>query len=369
MSSPIVTIDTSVKRWNKFTSGREFDPFSRVVIIVSEELEYTAGKEDGRTLTLTCPWGTQQIADDILADIKGKKYRPYTATGAFLDPSAELGDRIMINYCASGLCTSNSTFGKLYKADIAAPAEEEIDHEYPYVSKQERIVERKIAQVASEFKVQAGEISAKVSKTGGSDESFGWNLDEKSWTLKSKGTDVLRAYEEGVEITGKIVAKSGKIGGFDILSDHLSYNGQTWLGTNALGAYLGINGIQLGKNFRVDMQGNLYAASGEFSGTVKAGNIEYGEKGGYLDGGAITAGTISAGKYGPLSSGVRSSLGYADYSNDVFNEKQAAPMIRCKGFRYDTSKGKFYLSPITISYMNAGGGTSSVTVLGYRGKI
>lgn len=336
MFNPFETIDTLVNSWNKFTSGREFDPFSRVVITVTEDLEYSAGTENGRTLTLTCPWGTQQIAEDILADIKEKKYSPYTATGAFLDPSAELGDRVMVQF-PSGICTMNSTFGKMYTADISAPAEEEIDHEYPYVSRQERIVERKLAQVTSEFKVQAGEISAKVSKTGGSEESFGWELDEKSWTLKSKGTDVFRAYEDGVEITGKIVAKSGKIGGFDILSDHLSYNGQTWLGTNALGAYLGINGIQLGKNFRVDMQGNLYAASGEFSGTVKASNIQYGANGGYLDGGAIAAGSISGGKYGQLSSYVNDSLSYADFANEVFNNISTAEYMSAKSISGTTA--------------------------------
>lgn len=319
------------QRTRSFNSAAEFDGFSKVVIAVTDELEYVAGKNTGRTLTLSCPWGTQEMADSILVDIKGYRYHPYAADGAYLDPAAEIGDGVTVNGIYSGIYTMDAVFGRSFLADISAPSDEEIDHEYPYIPQQERTIRRKFAQVESEFKVQQGMISAKVSKTGGDSESFGWELDEKSWTLKSKGKDVLKAYEGGVEITGTIFAKGGSIGGFEISSDYLSYNKQTWMGTNTLGAYIGINGIQLGKNFRVDMAGNLYAESGEFSGTVKAGNIQYGEgKGGFLNGEAISIGTISAGERGQLSSGVNKSLGYANYANELFEGKKTAEKMFAK---------------------------------------
>ena len=46
-----------------FDKAEQFDGFSKVVIIVSDEIEYSAGTDTGRTLTLNCPWGTQEIAN------------------------------------------------------------------------------------------------------------------------------------------------------------------------------------------------------------------------------------------------------------------------------------------------------------------
>ena len=332
-----------------FITAPEFDGFSKVVIVVTDELEYAAGTDTGRTLSLVCPWGTQAMANNILKDIKGYKYHPYSAAGAYLDPSSEIGDGVTVNGIYSGIYTMDVNFGSDCRADISAPAEEEIDHEYPYVPKQERTVNRKFSQIESEFKVQADQISAKVSKTGGSNQSFGWDLDEKSWTLKSKNKTVLLATENGVEITGKITVTSGKIGGFDIESNYLSYNGQTWKGTNARGAYIGTNGIQLGKNFRVDMSGNLYAASGEFSGSVKAANIKYGGSNGYFNGGGIASGSIYGGSGGAIAhgtlstfnmnSGINSTLDHAEAAYDVLFRMVKAAALSARSLAGDTING------------------------------
>ena len=69
-----------------------FNGYSKVVVVVSDEMEYSAGTDSGRTLTLDCPWGTQKMAEDILSRIQGFQYQPYTADGAHIDPAAEIGD-------------------------------------------------------------------------------------------------------------------------------------------------------------------------------------------------------------------------------------------------------------------------------------
>lgn len=350
-----------------FNVSPEFEGYSKVVIVVTDDLEYSAGTDTGRTLTLTCPWGTQAMANNILKDIKGYKYHPYNATGAFLDPSAEIGDGVTVNGVYSGIYTRDVTFGGDCRADISAPMEEEIDHEYPYVPKQERTVTRRLNRFSSEFKVQADQISAKVSKTGGSNESFAWELDEKSWTLKAKGKTILLATEDGVDITGKITATSGKIGGFDILSDYLSYNGQTWMGTNSIGAYIGINGIQLGKNFRVDMQGNLYAASGKFDGEIYARNIKAGGSYGYVSGSAITAGSIVSGPYGQLSAGVNLSLDRAEKAYSVLFENVRAGDIACDQMSADEILlDRRKLGTSEINYVDAKGRSHAINVVTWR---
>lgn len=340
-----------LRSMESFEKAEQFDGFSRVVIIVSDEIEYSSGSDTGRTLTLNCPWGTQEIADNILQSIKGFQYQPMTANGALVDPSAEIGDGISANGVYSGIYSIGVKFNSNLPSDISAPSDEEIDEEFPYKSSQERKVERqnkeiraslsiqsdRITQEVAErqaqaeefratFDVQSQQISAKVSKTGGSASSFGWELTDTSWTLKANSATVLRATKSGVEITGNITATSGKIGGFDIQSNYLSYNGQTWGGTNTTGAYIGQSGIQLGKNFKVDMQGNLSAYSGTFSGNVYAGNIQYGGSAGYFSGGGISSGSIYGNRMvantistAYTSSGINSTLSHADWSYGVLN--------------------------------------------------
>lgn len=301
-----------------FKSSPQFDGFSRVVIVVSDEIEYSAGTETGRTLRLTCPWGTPQMAENILQDVRGFQYQPYTADGAIIDPSVELGDGVTANNVYGGVYTQAIKFGPLLTATVAAPEDEEINHEYPYKSKPNKEITREAkmlraslaieaekiaaevkarteadAEINSTLELQAGQIAAKVSKTGGDAASFGWILTDSDWTIQANNLDILKATKSGLEVYGKVTATSGKIGGFDILSNYLSYNNQTFGGTNSTGIYIGVSGIQLGKYFKVDASGNLTARSGTFTGSVNAGNIRYGGDYGTFSGGGITGGSIS----------------------------------------------------------------------------
>lgn len=337
------------KRVRNLYSTPQFSGYSRVVLSVTDDIEYTAGNDSGRTLSLSCPWGTQKLADDILNRIRGFQYQPYQAKGAQLDPAAELGDAVTLDNVYGGIYTQDITFGSSFTSDISAPEDEEIDHEFPYQPKQNREIKRQTAElraslkvnadaivaeaVAREkdvsdlngrFSVQADLIEAKVSKSGGNASSFGWELLDDSWTVKASNRDVFKVTKDGAEVYGIIRATGGTIGGFDIGSDALSYNGQTWGGTNTYGAYLGSNGLQMGSKFRVDMAGNLYAASGTFEGNVNAGNIQYGGASGYFSGSGIGSNSISGNRlsYGTigtsyLSTGVNNSLGSADAAYKV----------------------------------------------------
>lgn len=334
-----------------FQSSPQFDGFSKVVITVSDEIEYTAGNDMGRTLRLTCPWGTPEMAQNILSDIQGFQYQPYAADGAFLDPAAELGDGVTANNVYGGIYTQKIKFGPMLTATLSAPEDEEINHEYPYKSKPNKVITREAKQLRAEMRIQAdritaevsdrktaveeltaqlqiqaGLIEAKVSKTGGNAASFGWALTDSDWTIKANSREILKATKAGLEVYGKITATSGKIGGFDILSNYLSYNNQTWGGTNTYGAYLGINGIQLGKNFKVDMAGNLTAASGTFTGSVNAGNIRYGGSYGTFSGSGISSGSIYGNRMvantittSYTSSGINAALANGNYAANLFS--------------------------------------------------
>lgn len=368
------------KNYATLEKQEQFDEYSKVVIVVSDEnnIGYSAGTDTGRTLTLNCPFGTQQMAEDILEKVQGYQYQPYSATGAHIDPAVEIGDGITVGGIYGGLFTKDVTHGPLYTADVSAPGGEKINYAYPFKTVQEREIERNFRDVSARFSVQAdrilqeveerkeqgeifkaqfqvqsAQISAKVENTGGDGGSFGWTLTDDSWTLTSNGGTVLTVNKDGLEVKGKINATSGKICGFTIEPDYLSFNNQEWRGTNTAGIYIGPQGLQLGANFRVDMYGNLSASSGHFEGTILAKNIMYADSNGgvghiidagYMSGaaledlsvygGKITGATLSTAKF---TSGVNTTLGYADYSNGVFNGWNTAPTIRTQAIYAENS--------------------------------
>ena len=303
-----------------FDKAEQFDGFSKVRVIVSDEIEYSAGTDTGRTLTLNCPWGTQEIANNILQSIKGFQYQPMTAENALVDPSVEIGDGISANGVYSGVYSLETKFNSNLPTTVSAPADEELYEEHTYVPKSEREVTRKFLEFQSQFRIQDGKISAeveerksdtksiratlevqadqitaKVNKNDGSSSTFGWALETASWRIFSGSNTVLKADKNGLEVKGVIRATSGEIGGFKITSNSLTYNNQTWGGTNSTGIYIGPQGIQCGSKengVQITNNGYLYAENGEFRGSVRAGNIQYGGSAGYLSGSGISSGSI-----------------------------------------------------------------------------
>lgn len=345
-----------------FSAPTALNSWSKVVINVDDDTSYEAGTDTGRMLTVTIPYGTPQMARDILARLQGQSYQSYEASTALLDPAAELGDAVEVRGVFGGIYKRDRKLDKLYSADIAAPGDEEIDHEYPYQSSQARQIVRERKQtkaslqvlsdnisaevsarieqgneLTSRLDIQSDQISARVTKTGGSSSSFGWDLLNDSWTVKANNTTVFRITKSGAEVRGEITALSGKIGGFDIQSDYLSYNNQVWNGTNSRGIYIGVNGIQCGSEangVQITPTGNLYAENGYFRGSVSAGMIDYGGDDGYLDGSGLASHSVYGSEIGYntistayTSGGINTSLGYADFANGVFNGWNTASYV------------------------------------------
>ena len=139
-----------------------FDPISRVTLMLDKETAYTAGDDTGRTLEASCPWATQDMADALLAKIGGYIYQPYSAQNAALDPALELGDTVILDRVHGCLASVMTVFDAKCSADIKAPADEEIDHEYPYETRANREINRKFAQTRSEIKQTIGSITLSV---------------------------------------------------------------------------------------------------------------------------------------------------------------------------------------------------------------
>lgn len=310
-----------------------FDAYSKVIIHISDDTQVVAGNDSGRTLEIDNPFGNQGMADRMLASLQGFQYRPYTASGALLDPAAEIGDALSTETSYGGIYTRSRNFGRLMKADVSAPTDEEIDHEYKFESPSERKFKRTVGEVkasilltneridlevserkaqgdslssqlaltasaitaevqratqaegslSASLSVQATEINAKVSASGGSNSSFGWALNSNSHTWYSNNQEVMKITASGLIVNGEVNAKSGTIGGFAIGASAIYNNISQFNGTQSTGVYLGTDGIQLGQNFKVDSSGSVTASSLALKGTIT-----------FLNADGTSAGTLSA---------------------------------------------------------------------------
>lgn len=377
-----------LRNMESFDKAEQFDGFSKVVIIVSDENEYSAGDDTGRTLTLNCPWGTQEIANNILQSIKGFQYQPMTANGALVDPSAEIGDGISANGIYSGIYSQMIKFNSNLPSDISAPSDEEIDEEFPYKSQQERKVERqnreiraslsiqesRITQEVTErqnqaeelratLNVQAEEIEAKVSKEGCDDSSnFWWKLLSDGWNVGTGSKTVFSVDKDGAYVDGEIRASSGKIGGFDIQANYLSYNSQTWGGTNMTGIYIGNSGIQCGKDLKLHNNGYIEAVHGRF------GSIEIDDSGnaaGSFAGSLNGCGGSVSGITGSLSTGINIGTQSVDtYVGNIVANKITADYINAVMFQAKRFEmGGYKWGKQEIRYLDHDGKKRKVTAM------
>ena len=150
--------------------GKEIDGYGGVILHAGkteegQDIEYTAGDLSGNSgyvLEAENPIGTQEMANNILSRLSGYRYQPYQADGALLDPAAEIGDAVNTASSYGGLYTRSRKFGRLMRADISAPHDEEINHEYQFISPQERKFERVTGEIRASIILTNSKIEAEV---------------------------------------------------------------------------------------------------------------------------------------------------------------------------------------------------------------
>lgn len=397
--SETIGVNVLRKAYNLEVSD-QFDGYSGVRIYVGTDddgnkIVYESGSTSGRVLEINNPFGTQEMADNILSEISGYQYQPMSAESALLNPAAEMGDGVTVNGVYSGVFVRATQFGHLMASDIAAPTDEEIEHEFAVESASDRQYTRFVQQTKSMLKItnmaieaevearedavneinatltiHASDIQARVTKRSPEGQtSFGWNLDDTSWTVfsGSPSNTILRATSAGLEVKGVIKADSGYIGGengFVITANKIFKNISQFGGTQSTGVYIGTDGIQLGRNFRVDSGGNLTANSGTFNGTVYAGNIvSTGVEGygGYFSGSGLYGGSVGTGQLtgycnGGIGGGVNFNNAVNPYSGSHPNYFETRTLV-CTNMTFNGSGiGKYTatISGVTIPYIGWG---------------
>ncbi|MBQ0067379.1 MAG: hypothetical protein KBS60_04245 [Phascolarctobacterium sp.] len=119
-----------------------FESYTQVKLYDKSGKLYTAGNNSGRTLTLTSPFATQQMCNEMLAQVQTSVYQPFETTGSIYDPSMDLGDSLSVYGTDSTAFSLAENYGSLVTASISAPSGEQIDHEIPFQSASGRAMGR-----------------------------------------------------------------------------------------------------------------------------------------------------------------------------------------------------------------------------------
>lgn len=227
-----------------FSKTDAYAPISRVTLTDDAGNDFTAGNDTGRALELGCPWATQTMANDLLTKFRGKVYRPFTASGAMLDPAAELGDTVSCNGVESILGEIDTTYDALCASDIAAPGDQDVNHEYEYSDATTRELKRKLTLGANYYGTTiTRQNGLEIVKTNGE-------------TTKSRvklNSDVLAFYDD-------------------------DGNEALYFDTNE-GTYKFAGVLNVSDRFLVDKDGKLTATGADLAGILRSAELYFGPSG------------------------------------------------------------------------------------------
>lgn len=277
---------------------------SRVNLSVDSDHYYTAGDDTGKALEVSCPWGSQAMADNILSAVKDYIYQPYTAEDALLDPAAEIGDAVTVGGIYSIISGIDIDFDLAFASTISAPESDEIDDEYPYQSRERRETNRQLAQtrslisktseeirleveneiegLSSNISVQLDSITSTVQGLNGQVSTISQKVNNITLTVQN-GTD--RSYIDlsvgGVTVASQVIRFTG-----DVVFESSLTDGSTMIsGDNILTGEVSAEYIRLGGEMavyeslssRADLGGYIgYVTSYDYNGsrTYGMGMIE-----------------------------------------------------------------------------------------------
>lgn len=225
-----------------FRNTGKSQPISGIELMVDEKNMYFAGNDNGYVMTIDCPYGTQEMANDLLAKAKGFEYQGFAAEQVILPPETELGDGVTVAGIYGMVARRSFKFTPGMTSNIEAPRELEVQHEYKYSSPQQRKTERQIAQTRTLITKTAEEIILKVESLDGKYTEVKTTLDgltvtDASGTTKINGSSIKtdNLYVDAANITGTLTANQIQTGSIRVgdLKDGSNYATKTYVDNNA----------------------------------------------------------------------------------------------------------------------------------------
>lgn len=196
-SNPVVTLgDTVVSQWD---TEPGFGSIEKVVLHDDFGNEYIADTGDpGSTFDTYCYCGNDSLATALLTAMHDVSYYPCKGK-AILHPAIETGDVVARNGVNYQLGAISFTANGLYQCSIEMPGSEDVNHEYPFSTEENRTMNR--------------HINRKAETVYGEQSSFGWELLPTHFAVYSNGLRVMQVTDSQAIFSGEIIAQSGTFQG------------------------------------------------------------------------------------------------------------------------------------------------------------
>lgn len=287
-----------------FEDRKKMRPISRVTFMLDDQNSVTAGDDTGLEIVADNPHATQEMANAVLARLRGYQYHAFEAGGASLDPAAELGDGITAGGVYSFIGRLNDG-GDGYPG-IDAPGEAELENEYPSAGPMTQEFNRKLAQTRSSITKTAEQIRLEVSnEMQGLSASFTVQLDgitQRVQGLDGKYSEV-RLTLDGLTITGpdgstRIKGSSietGSIAANSIRADQVNLTGAITWGDLSGSVQGDIDDAWSMASSASSTASSALRSANSAQSTIDSWSYTYGGQT-YIDGAMLMTGTVIASK-------------------------------------------------------------------------
>ena len=273
----------ALRNITSFRNTGKSQPISGIELMVDEKNMYFAGNDDGYVMTIDCPYGTQEMANDLLAKAKGFEYQGFTAEQVILPPETELGDGVTVAGIYGMVARRSFKFTPSMTSNIEAPRELEVQHEYKYSSPQQRKTERQIAETRSTLTKTAEEIMLKVEGVDGRVTSLSTSIDGIEANISSLDGSITNIT---ADINGLRTTVSGKIDGS---------TAQSMINQSIDKITLSVSSGSSGTTFEILSNGVVVDSTGSIDLHVKAINIDGTLKANQIQTGSIYVGDLADG--------------------------------------------------------------------------
>lgn len=301
-------------------------PVSKVVLAVDSENAYIAGDDTGRTIEVTCPYGTQEMANNILSALSSYTYTPAMAQDAILDPAAEIGDGLTMGGVYTVLAQSTLTFDGLMTSDAGAPGQAEQESEYKYQS-----------PVIADINWQLAETRSLISKTS---EEILLKVENELEGLSSSFSVQLQ------QIQSQVTGLNGQVSSITQKVDNITLSVSN--GSTSSSISLSVGGVVVSSQ-NIQMNG-LVTFTGLANGTTT------------IDGACIQTGTIDANRIDAdnlyvNAANITGSLVIGQLPDDVATTgdipDRVSELLNDEGYQTERGVVKIIDGTVTADYVNA----------------
>lgn len=301
-------------------------PVSKVILAVDSENAYIAGDDTGRTIEVTCPYGTQEMANNILAALSAYTYTPAMAQDAILDPAAEIGDGLTMGGVYTVLAQSTLTFDGLMTSDAGAPGQAEQESEYKYQS-----------PVIADINWQLAETRSLISKTS---EEILLKVENELEGLSSSFSVQLQ------QIQSQVTGLNGQVSSITQKVDNITLSVSN--GSTSSSISLSVGGVTVSSQ-TIQMNG-LVTFTGLANGTTT------------IDGACIKTGTIEASRIDTDSlyvnaANITGSLTIGQLPNNVATKgdipDRVSELLNDEGYQTERGVVEIIDGTVTADYVNA----------------